>query len=331
MNSQVPVEQNERERTMPSLGASIVVPSRGGVKRLPVLLAALSQQNTSDFEVIFVLDGDIDGSEQYLEAAAAALSQTLSTRTIVFPENRGRSAALNAGAEAASGTVIIRCDDDLEPAGNYVSGHIAHHLAQESGTIGIYQNIFPATRYAKAYGEAADHRFRADAFATPAESQWRYWAGNVSVTKAMHDEIGGYDEIYRGYGWEDVDFGYRLHRAGVPVRIARELTTRHHAAATTTAIRALRALHSGSARRVFESRHGESVLGRVMSPRNAWEYLVAAGASLATEGTLTVAGSGADTLAGFLPVGLSEKTIALIVESAGRAGTLHPDRARKAF
>lgn len=65
------------------------------MQRLPVLLNALSNQDTIDFEVVVVLDGDIDGSADFLRAAAEAVAFAL--RCIVFPENRGRSAALNAG------------------------------------------------------------------------------------------------------------------------------------------------------------------------------------------------------------------------------------------
>ena len=65
---------------------SIVVPTRGGRARLPVLLDGLARQGDPDFEVVVVVDGDVDDTEALL-----ARRTDLDLRTIAFPENRGRS------------------------------------------------------------------------------------------------------------------------------------------------------------------------------------------------------------------------------------------------
>ncbi|WP_179295385.1 glycosyltransferase family 2 protein [Bacillus sp. FJAT-45350] len=41
-----------------------------------------------------------------------------------------------------------------------------------------------------------------------------FLSGNVSLTKASFDEAGWYDERFKGYGWEDRELGYRLHKLG---------------------------------------------------------------------------------------------------------------------
>ncbi|MBT2519651.1 glycosyltransferase family 2 protein [Arthrobacter sp. ISL-28] len=311
------------------LGASIIVPSRGGAGRLPVLLSALSRQDTDDFEVIVVLDGDTDNSETILDRFAANIEVAL--RKVTLPENRGRAAALNAGAEIARGRVLIRCDDDLEPQPDYVSKHIAAHSKSVVGVVGLCRNVFPETTYARVYGRAADERFRKEAVACSSEEQWRYWAGNVSVLRSVHQEIGGYDERFRRYGWEDVDYGYRLLVSGVPVRIEPSLTTPHYVAATTTSVRAHRALHSGAARETFIGKHGPDALGVPTPDRGVWSALVTVASTLATETTLRRAGATVDAAAAVLPVWMSEKLVALVVESAGRAGIRYPHRARARF
>lgn len=48
------------------VGASIIVPSRCGALRLPILLSALSRQDCAGFEVIIVVDGDMDNSAEVL-------------------------------------------------------------------------------------------------------------------------------------------------------------------------------------------------------------------------------------------------------------------------
>lgn len=309
--------------------ASIVVPSRGGAERLPKLLDALDAQTTTDFEVIVVIDGDIDGSTGVVEARAATAKYRL--RAITFPENRGRVAALNTGFDAATAELFIRTDDDLRPAPDYVERHLAAQAGGPQGTIGLYANVLPPTSYARVYGVAADRRFRRDALATPPERQWRYWAGNVSVPREVHEGLGGYDARYRTYGWEDIDFGYRVHRAGVPVRIVPELTTPHHVAATTTAVRALRALHSGAARATFVDIHGAAALGPAHEPGGWWGALVRRRAARVTEASIRQRGERVDRLARIVPRVVGEKLIALEVEAASLAGIRDPALARANF
>lgn len=312
--------------------ASVVVPTRGGAARLPVLLAALAAQDTHDFEVVVVIDGDVDGSEPLVRE----WGDRLDVRPVVFTQNRGRSAALNAGALRARGRVLIRCDDDLEPRPDFVSGHVSRHEGTASGVVGLTTNAFPDTPYARAYGRKANARTLAAALALPSHRTWRLWSANVSVPADIHARIGGYDERYRRYGWEDVDYGYRLHRAGLPVVVAPELVAVHHGASTTTAARALRALHSGAARETFAEAHGPDAVRALDGESDAgqpgpWERLVGAASSVATERTLRVYGRAVDAAIPRLPERLGEKLVALAVEAGGLAGLRYPNRARATF
>ncbi|GHG46537.1 hypothetical protein GCM10012320_12630 [Sinomonas cellulolyticus] len=307
--------------------ATVVVPTHAGARRLPVLFQALESQDTDDFEVVVVVDGDADGTADVV----AHWSARLPVRSVVFAENQGRSAALNAGAASARGRVLIRADDDLEPAPGYVSAHVRQHEEGEHGAIGLYLNSLPDTPYARAYGMRADARFREQALAAPPDGQWRYWAGNVSVLREVHERIGGYDARFRRYGWEDVDYGYRLHQAGIAVRIVPELSAVHHVAATTTTIRALRALHSGAARETFVGIHGAEALSEPSKGTGTWDRLVRASAALVSERTLSLYGPAVDLTGRFLPARAAEKLVALAVESAGLAGIRYPERARSRF
>lgn len=232
--------QRAVEIDRPPVVASVVVPSRGGRHRLDTLLSCMEQQDESRFEVVIVIDGDIDDSQGFL----AQRRTSVATQVVVLPENRGRSAALNAGIEIARGHVIIRCDDDLEPAPDFVRLHVACHSGPQRAAIGLYRNVFPDTPYARVYGRRADSQFREEADRTARDTQWRYWAGNVSVTRGTADRIGPYDLAFRAYGYEDVDWGRRLHDAGVPVVLVRELETTHRLSAVTAASRVERAFFS---------------------------------------------------------------------------------------
>lgn len=292
----------------------MIIPTRGGALRLPRLLGALDAQTHPDVEIIVVVDGDVDGSEQVLA------SSTVPVRTIVFPENRGRSAALNAGFDAATGGVLIRCDDDLEPPQTWIAAHVAAHEGEPVGIVGLCRNVYPEGPYARAYGRQADALFTEQAYRTPAERTWKYWAANVSVTRATYDRIGPYSSAYRTYGWEDVDWGYRLHAAAVPVRIFPDAECLHHGASVSTVIRSQRAYLSGAARHTFERQHGVGAAGPVVRPGGVWGVAVRSLARGAGEKRVRRFASFADRMLPVVPRALGEKLVALSVESAAIAG-----------
>lgn len=305
--------------------ASIVVPSFRGADRLPQLLDSLAAQDAApSFEVIVVVDGVDDGSVALLENESR-----LDARSIVFPENRGRVAALNAGFEAARGDVLIRCDDDLVPRPDYVSAHVNSHRDGPGGVIGLYLNEYSTTPYAEVYGKDADERFRRDAYGSAPSMAWRYWAGNCSITRAIWDSVGPYDPEYRLYGWEDVDYGYRIREAGFEVRLAPELETPHRVAAVTTAIRARRASHSGAARRLFERKHPQAGLPDAIPGWSLWNALVRGLSRIPLKPARL--GSVVDALLRFLPRGVGRKIVALSVESAALGGYRSPHSAKERF
>jgi len=295
--------------------ASVIVPSRGGRRRLETLLAHLEAQDEARFEVVVVLDGDVDDSQGLLRERATSLA----VQVVAFPENRGRSAALNAGMAAARGRVLVRCDDDLEPARGFVRRHLAAHDGPAAGVVGLYRNVFPDTAYARTYGRRADAAFRDAAYGVAPDTTWRYWAGNASVTRETAAQVGGYDEAFRAYGWEDVDWGFRLHRLGIPVVLDPGLETTHRLSATTAAGRVERAFFSGAARRQFVAKHELHELAPPR-PHSAWTRTVALVARGLTESRSRRAGAMADTMAAVLPARAARTLVGLLVEAASEAG-----------
>ena len=299
--------------------ASVVIPSRGGAQRLPLLLSTLAAQTHPDWEAIVVIDGDIDNSE-----AVVAQYSHLPVRSIVFTENQGRVTALNAGFAAATGQVLIRADDDFALLPGHVAAHVAPHEAGTVGVVGLPINVAAPNAYMRVYGRWADASGRVAAAQTAPELRWRLWGGNVSCTRETYDRVGGYDLRYRGYGWEDLDFGYRLSQLGVPIELVDGARVRHHMASVTTAIRSRRAWDSGAARARFESIHGAGTTGPAAPEGDQpWNRLVRGWARALTPGRLAFSTALVDALLPAAPTAVGRKLVALSVESAAVAGFRH--------
>ncbi|MDO4784384.1 MAG: glycosyltransferase family 2 protein [Propionibacteriaceae bacterium] len=305
---------------------SVIVPSYRGIDRLKRLLPALAAQRDQGFEALIVIDGETDDSAAYVEGFGHP-----NISCIMFPENRGRVAALNAGFAAARGDVLVRCDDDLEPGPDFIARHRDAHAGagQPVGVIGLCVNVYADTPYAEVYGRPRDERFRRQAYADP-EGAWRRWGGHASISRQVWEKAGGYDPDYVRYGWEDVDYGYRLMRSGVKIVLDPGLEVAHHAAAVTTTISALRALHSGAARTIFERKHGP-VLGPPLRVTSVWTALVVAASLVLTERTIRLVCPLVDRVLPRLPRRIGEKLVALLVEASSHAGHRRPTRAVASF
>lgn len=293
---------------------TVVVPTRGGARRLPVLLRALRAQTGVDLDVIVVVDGDIDGTEQALRA-----ERELPLRVIVFDQNRGRSAALNAGFGAAEADLVLRCDDDFAPGPRHVATHRDAHRQGVRGVVGLPINSTSDSAYWRAYGLDADARFAAQAHALSADQRWRIWGGNTSLPRDLFVQLGGFDERYEGYGWEDLDLGYRIQQAGVPIDLVDEAAVVHHLASVDTRSRSARAYASGTARARFEQLHGPGTTG-VPGPPSAWSRAVGSLARTLTPARTQVLAGAVDRALPVLPRPVARKAVALVVESAGQAG-----------
>ena len=97
------------------------------------------------------------------------------------------------------------------------------HAGKRAGVVGLYRNVYPDTAYARIYGRDWDRRFRQEAYQVRADQLWRYWAGNVSVTRETWEEVGPYDTSFRAYGaaistaernWLDFSDPYRRNPPG---------------------------------------------------------------------------------------------------------------------
>ena len=86
----------------------MVVPVYNEEANLSILQSELAAALAGhDYEIIFVDDGSTDQTAQKIEGAPR-------TRILRFEQNRGQSAAIYAGIEAAAGRTIVLIDGDLQ-------------------------------------------------------------------------------------------------------------------------------------------------------------------------------------------------------------------------
>ena len=217
----------------PRLGVSVVVPCYQGRGELAVALAALERQTypRALFEVV-VVD---DGSEPPLDPPA---DSPLELRIVRQPRRGfGLARARNRGVQAARHDIVVFLDGDLVAAEDLIAAHARwHHAVADAVTLGFCRYVSAAGVDPAAVRVAADlaglfagrpcdapwterHMARTGDLTAPRDDLFRAVVGNnIGVRRAFFDEIGGFDEAFDRYGWEDTEFGYRAEtRAAVLV------------------------------------------------------------------------------------------------------------------
>jgi glycosyltransferase involved in cell wall biosynthesis len=91
------------------------------------MLASLARQ-TTPAELVVVDDGSSDGTQ----AVIAEATERMPLVALHHPAARGRSAASNAGAQAATGDLLIFLDGDTLAHEDLVARHVAAHRAEHA-------------------------------------------------------------------------------------------------------------------------------------------------------------------------------------------------------
>lgn len=179
-------------------------------------LDALKNQDAGpgrDWEIVVVNDGSTDTTGKFLESMDGTGCNPL-LRVVSPPHNVGRAKARNLGARAASGHYILFMDDDIVAPAGLVAAHL--DLLEKlpgSGTIG-YAVTDPTVVDAPHFAYL-DSRGVAKLSSGPAPGRF-FVTQNAAVERKSFLSIGGFDEDFSSYGFEDMEVAFRLeNEAGV--------------------------------------------------------------------------------------------------------------------
>lgn len=196
---------SDRTTTEPRI--SIVVPTCQRAPALARCLAALEDQTlpSSQFEIIVVDDGGTSGSK--VSGADSRIPGR--AQLIRHAENSGAGAARNTGARAAQAPLIAFVDDDCIPEPDWAET-LSTRSQREPGTalagevmIGEPQLATDRVTQLLSQPPTGD-----DGFLIRAQT------ANMAVPAREFRELGGFDERYRGAGYEDYEFCLRWRAAG---------------------------------------------------------------------------------------------------------------------
>lgn len=221
------------------VNASVVIPTYNRAEILKLTLSSLMRQSYARdrFEVLVVDDGSSDHTPKVVRSFCGCL------RIRYFyqrDEGYRLSRARNIGIENAHGEVVIFLDSDIVVCPEYVAEHVGRHFNSEISTVVVgyiygfgpgvekgsllrlinFEDITQSTEVLRRnralwdLREAVYRKVDDDLSSLPAP--WRFsWGGSMSVRKRDIEKVGMFDEDFRSWGAEDIEFGYRCFKKGL--------------------------------------------------------------------------------------------------------------------
>ncbi len=202
---------------------SIIIPVRNQKDSLLIALNSLKRQikTARDFEIIICDDGSTDGTEQMIKK----LRYPIFFKYFRNDPPLGRSANRNSGFKKSVGKDIVFFDGDMAPSDGYLTAILQENDSHcvRVGTVvpppDSKKNRLERYLYSRGrYAHDSENRTVPNRYFT---------SNNFYISRENFEKVGGFDEAFKGWGGEDIDFGLSLEKHGIAVKNVSGAITYH--------------------------------------------------------------------------------------------------------
>jgi len=185
---------------------SVIIPNWNGKNLLKKNLSAVLA--TKPFEVIVVDDGSPDDSINFLEENYSQV------KIIRHQRNLGFAAACNSGVKGAAGEIVVLLNLDVIPEKDVLEKILPDFEDPKVFAVSFNEPSWSWARIIWRNG-FIEHEPGPKTQKTHISA----WAsgGSAAFRKSIWEKLGGFDELYKPFYWEDVDLGYRAWKRGYKI------------------------------------------------------------------------------------------------------------------
>lgn len=189
---------------------SVVIPNWNGLvelkENLPTVMAAGAKV---DAEIIVVDDaGTIDDSLIYLKSLGNKIT------LIQNATNLGFGATVNIGVKAAKGDIVVLLNTDVRTSVDCLKNALPYF--EDPAVFAVTFNSNGAWAGGKWEGGLL-HHFPVTNKANSPQASFYASGGQAAFRKSMWTRLGGMDNLFAPFYWEDVDLSYRAWKAGYTI------------------------------------------------------------------------------------------------------------------
>jgi len=191
------------------MGVSVVITCWNGrkllEKNLPFVIEASKNPQNQIIEIIVVDDGSKDDSVDFLKKDFPGV------KTVVHKENKGYSVTCNTGVKEARGELVAILNLDVIPKKDFLVNALPYFEDEKVFAVSFNEGKFGPgrVRWEKGFLEIIPT-------SVSEKSETASWAsgGSSIFRKKIWESLGGMDEIYLPFYFEDIDLGLRAKKKG---------------------------------------------------------------------------------------------------------------------
>jgi len=203
---------------------SVVIPTYNRAAVLKECIYSLNKQDLpkNQFEVIIVDDGSRDDTAKIAKDIIRELNGM--NITYVRQKNKGQGIARNTGIRKAKGEVILLIGDDLMATKDLLSEHLKIHFLHPEDNAAVLGftswdprlHLSPVMKWmvngSSVLGKFGGHQFAYEKLRGKEEADYNFfYTINISLKRNILQKYP-FDPEFSGYGWEDIELGYRLQK-----------------------------------------------------------------------------------------------------------------------
>jgi len=202
---------------------SIIIPNYNGEyllkNNLPKVVLAAKSYKKGTVEIIITDDASYDGSLAFLESFTKKNSE-IHFKIVTSKKNRGFSGNVTNGARKATGEILILLNTDVAPYKDFLMPLLPHFQDETVFAVAcLEESLEDGKKILRGRGIGKWTRGFLIHGKGEVNKTTTLWAsgGSSAFRKSIWDKIGGLNELYNPFYWEDIDLSYRAQKAGYKI------------------------------------------------------------------------------------------------------------------
>lgn len=201
---------------------SVVIPNYNGQelirKNLPKVISSVGNS-----EIIVVDDASSDKS-------VIEIKKFSTVRLFKNKKNMGFSSTVNKGVREAKGDIVVLLNTDVYPEKNFLQPLLKHFNDPQVFAVGcLDKSIESGITVLRGRGIGQWRRGFLVHKKGRLDKDNTLWAsgGSSAFNKAIWEKLGGLNELYNPFYWEDIDLSYRALKSGYKIVFERKSIVYH--------------------------------------------------------------------------------------------------------
>lgn len=209
------------------MNATIIIPNYNGgelLKRnLPKVFNAVSSYKDGIVEIIIVDDYSTDTSIRVMQNSIRQFggqNKNLKLRIIRNKVNLGFSSTVNRGVKEATGDLVLLLNTDVFPESNFLDPLVNHFKDKKVFAVGCMEKSVEDGKIVLRGRGIGDWQkgflVHSRGEIDKTNTLW-VSGGSGAFRKSIWEGLGGFDERYNPFYWEDIDLSYRALKSGYKI------------------------------------------------------------------------------------------------------------------